>query len=98
MDKYRCLTRFVYPPFQKLSLLGTLAEAIYVCVWFLPNTENTEASKRLREVVPKTCIVCTPFDPVPLLETYLITTIACIQRVTYKQGCLLQDYLEYKNL
>lgn len=79
MDKYRCLTRCVYPPFQKQSLLGTRAEAIYLCVWLLPNTENTVASKRLREVVPKKGIMCTPFDPVPLLETYLITITACIQ-------------------
>lgn len=73
MDKYRCLT------FQKQSLLGTRAEAIYLCVWLLPNTENTEASKRLREVVPKKGIMCIPFDPVPLLETYFITITACIQ-------------------
>lgn len=60
MDEHRCLTRCVYPPFQKLSLLGILGEAIHLCVWFLPNTENTEASKSPIEGAPTKCTVCTP--------------------------------------
>lgn len=62
------------------NLYWGLGQKLFICVFgSLPNTENTEASKRLREVVPKKGIVCTPFDPVPLLETYLITITACIQ-------------------